>query len=789
MKNPLTSNPTSLAGIAHCDRCARARSLARLAVLVLAGLAGSGVFTAPAALAEESCPNAASRQGPSLALPECRVYEQVTPVDKGDALDLFQSTTYYGGAAGAEPLENERASVAEDGDAILLETRATLSSGSAVSPSAYVFPLVSPVPQTQVTSPEVFDPVDLSKIGFLDKVGSYADLKGGDPSALQDSLMVGPVGGPYATMYSLSGAAAYEGYGATMVGGSENLSDVLLDSKEHGLIPGGVAEGQVEGSNALYEWVDGGLQPVNVNNDGSLVSTCGANLGQGGSGEGDPLGSGAAQRAVSSDGSKVFFTAPDPGDPEGGAGCWNPGASPQENPPEVYMRERQPGGSDRTVEVSVPEAGVEIDAENPLQPAAFVGASADGSKVFFITKTQLIGNATGHEPELYEYETETGRLTLISTSESEPEGNVDFVGAVSSDGQAVYFTAFGDLAPGAAEGLKPGNPFSPVNLYRYDSEAAEGHRLTFVTTIDAGDFPLTVHGVKGEPNWTKDPGAFGGLGAGRAKSVGLYSGAEWYTTGNGGFLVFGSYRPITGFDDNRSPGPLSCQNLIEAEGEGLERCMELFRYDAATGGVVCVSCAGGAPVDNATFTRDASGLNSAGSPRPISEDGSVVFFDSEDVLVPQAVPDRVHVYEWHEGMISLISAPGDPGNAFFLGASTDGKNVFFSTHAQLALSDTDQATDIYDARVDGGFEGAAPQACTGTGCQGVPAAPPVFATPASVTFEGIGNFPVPGSPPTVVKPKPKTVKCPKGKTRNKHKQCVKKSKSKKAKKSSRKKGR
>jgi hypothetical protein len=46
---------------------------------------------------------------------------------------------------------------------------------------------------------------------------------------------------------------------------------------------------------------------------------------------------------------------------------------------------------------------------------------------------------------------------------------------------------------------------------------------------------------------------------------------------------------------------------------------------------------------------------------------------------------------------------------------------------------------LYDVRVNGGF----PQqslACTGTGCQGVPPAPPAFATPSSATFSGTGNF-------------------------------------------------
>jgi hypothetical protein len=143
----------------------------------------------------------------------------------------------------------------------------------------------------------------------------------------------------------------------------------------------------------------------------------------------------------------------------------------------------------------------------------------------------------------------------------------------------------------------------------------------------------------------------------------------------------------------------------------------------------------------------------------------------------------MHVYEFHDGRIFPISAPGAASDSFFLGSDATGENVFFSTYSQLVAQDKDQASDLYDARIDGGFEGLAPPACTGTGCQGVPGAPPIFATPASVTFAGIGNFPP--AAPAVVKPKTKTVKCAKGKKRNRHGQCVKtKKKAKKAKRAS-----
>jgi hypothetical protein len=57
---------------------------------------------------------------------------------------------------------------------------------------------------------------------------------------------------------------------------------------------------------------------------------------------------------------------------------------------------------------------------------------------------------------------------------------------------------------------------------------------------------------------------------------------------------------------------------------------------------------------------------------------------------------------------------------------------------------------LYDARVGGGFPESS-LACTGTGCQGVPPGPPIFATPSSVTFSGVGNFTGQG----VATPKPK----------------------------------
>jgi hypothetical protein len=112
-----------------------------------------------------------------------------------------------------------------------------------------------------------------------------------------------------------------------------------------------------------------------------------------------------------------------------------------------------------------------------------------------------------------------------------------------------------------------------------------------------------------------------------------------------------------------------------------------------------------------------------------------------------------------------------------LDASASGEDVFVVTRANLVGSDEDGLFDVYDVRL-GARPAPVPPACTGTGCQGVPSPAPIFATPSSVTFEGVGNF---AAPAKEAKAKPKPKKEPKHKKKPK----VKKKKTK-AKKSARK---
>ena len=232
------------------------------------------------------------------------------------------------------------------------------------------------------------------------------------------------------------------------------------------------------------------------------------------------------------------------------------------------------------------------------------------------------------------------------------------------------------------------------------------------------------------------------------------------------------------------------------DNQGLE---EVYLYEAQSGKLMCVSCnpTGEAPVPtNAATVVEAEqareghvgaqlpiSVQATYQPRWISEDGSRVFFNSAQPLVPQATNGWLDVYEWErdgtgscrqsQGCIYLLSSGSDPGNSYLLDASANGNDVFIITAAQLVAQDRNDLHNVYDVRVGGVRPGVAP-ACSGTGCQGVPPAPPIFATPASVTFDGVGNFPPGGRESNQKQVTKKTVKCKKGLVKSKKGQCVRK---------------
>ena len=114
------------------------------------------------------------------------------------------------------------------------------------------------------------------------------------------------------------------------------------------------------------------------------------------------------------------------------------------------------------------------------------------------------------------------------------------------------------------------------------------------------------------------------------------------------------------------------------------------------------------------------------------------------------------MYEWERngagscsqsaGCIYLISGSLSDDEAFLIDASASGSDVFFTSRAELVPQDRGEAVEVYDARVGGGFPEVS-QACTGTGCQGVPPAPRPSRPPPASPSTAPGTSRPPPAPP------------------------------------------
>jgi hypothetical protein len=727
----------ALRGLPHTAGSGAPSRASRVLALAAGSIAALALLALPAAAQAESCPNEATRVGPSVTLPDCRAFEMVTPVDK--------STT-------VQDLDGGQYDIAANGERIAMVSGPTFGPRPEIgdsfsvfsrTPSGWALESVKPPNSGAVSYTEngyIFNP-DLTQIASL--AGSRTPLSPGL------TFEVGVPGGPYTAIaaqprfkiepdHEEEKASFSEEENGQFLAATSDFSHVVFSSIDHTLVsetPTGTYGGAIARENAfdLYEWVTGQLRLVNVSDDGSVIGPCGAALG----------GAFGHPHAMSTDGSKIFFTSPgDVSSPIGAKGCSNgpdtPAELPGAVPPLLYMRVSETvGGQEvsRTVELAHPAKGVSLSPEEEKLPVNYENASADGSKVFFTTNRALTPGADVGDLHLYMQDTDAPEgegLTLIDQQNPLVADYGEFLGSdpvytPSENEDVVYFyREYG----------------GPKALMRYETG---GGGLQAIATIQESQ-------DGGEPT---------------------------YVTPNGEIVVFGS-GGVSG--EPRGAGPT-----------------EIYRYDHYDGSLTCVSCGPGNGPPPRTVTEGGPGGDLA-TEYLISDDGSRVFFDDRANLVPQVVTEGEeladggltreveNVYEWEaDGAGTCTQNPSctfliSPGNtsegSFLVGQSPDGNNVFFQTHARLVTQDVDSAGDIYDARVDGGFPAPAePTTCLGDTCLSVPVAP-IDPTPSSLTFTGPGNT-VPAAP-AAAKPKAssKAKQCAKGRVRRKGK-CVKQPKAKK----------
>ena len=523
---------------------------------------------------------------------------------------------------------------------------------------------------------------------------------------------------PEGTPFGEEGRCPLKGVhcGPEFVGASPDSNHVVLTS----------AVPLVRGANsdALYEWTGGKLSLVSVLPESETPAP------------GPRLGFGLhAAGAVSDDGSRIEWTS--------GEG-------------HLYSRDTVRG---ETVKLDAPEAVCLSEGKcggGQVDPG-FVGASSDGSRVFFTDTQDLTGNSGGSSsgPDLYECEIVevAGRLQCklsdLTPLSSGEKANVQGVAGVSKDGSWVYFVANGVLAPGGIQGKCAGisPPGVTCNLYVWHAGTT---RLVAVLSGEDGT------------DW-----------AGPARGTARVS-------PDGQWLAFMSQQELTGYDTHDA----SSGKLDE----------EVYLYDGAGAGrLACASCnpTGARPagilggiltlVDGPTGRWFAASIPpwtqyvaSQGlyQSRYLSDSGRL-FFNSSDSLAPRDVNGREDVYEYEPpgvgdcatasvtfsersgGCVGLISSGTSAEESAFMDASEGGGDVFFATQEKLASQDFDTAFDVYDARECTSsspcLAAAAvlpPECSTADGCRAAPTPqPPIFGSPSSATFSGAGN--ISASPPAV----------------------------------------
>ena len=320
--------------------------------------------------------------------------------------------------------------------------------------------------------------------------------------------------------------------------------------------------------------------------------------------------------------------------------------------------------------------------------AAFSGASADGSRVFFETAQKLTAD-DGDTGWVDVYERAGAVTTLVSqpSNVADPGTSDAFFARASNDGSRVFVSTTQKLA---AE----------------DGDTAMGdvyERSGGVTTLVS------------QPTGVADPGTFGAS----LRSI----------SDDGSHVVFETRQRLTAEDSDTNredlyeraggvttlltqptgvPDPdTNFVNFADASADGsrifFNTTQKMTADDLDSGRVDGYVRAGGVTtlVTGPTGVSDPDSANvSVGS---ASADGSRFFFETTQKLTADDLDTgRTDAYERAGGVTTLVSRPTDgpdpnSGESSFRATSADGQRVFFETDQKLSPDDTDAGrNDVYE---------------------------------------------------------------------------------------------
>ena len=319
--------------------------------------------------------------------------------------------------------------------------------------------------------------------------------------------------------------------------------------------------------------------------------------------------------------------------------------------------------------------------------------TADGSKVFFTTTDTLASHRpdTDTSADIYEAEvSEAGTLTLTRISTGEGAAPATPTPATRSP------TRTGTLEHGRRAKLRRRR-----DRRRWRGRLRRRHRSTSSPPSCSDG---ASNGTADQPNlYVARPGS-------APRFVATLEPEDPVVLDAVNEAGTSQTRRLPGHPERRLRG-LHLDPAAAADGTTTPATLEVYRYDASTETLDCVSCnPTNAAADTATRRLPADGLS-------LTDDGRV-FFNSTDALAARDLDEKETSMSGRQqgtgqaqaslpdagGCVGLISTGTSPFDSSLLGVSADGTDAYFFTRDTLVPQDQNGTlTKIYDARELGGF--------------------------------------------------------------------------------------
>ncbi len=395
-----------------CPNRVEAGKGARSLVAICLACAGLALGWIGAAQASAACPNEALRTGPSTALPDCRAYEQATPVEK-DGTDVQG--------------EINLVQAAREGGAVTFFTDSAFPGGEGAQDfPTYMSQRSEGVWQTRGLLPPPSTGVKGSVMGWSEEL-SDVYLRNAfyeTPTTLYDRDT-----GTWALQPMLSGGNAFSAF--NYAAASKSGGVVAFESEASDLDPrepelGVYVWDRATGTTRLASVLNDGTLPAAQSFAGSYDWFANGSLTSGGAGfhyYTEP------QHVLSEGGSRLYFTP-------AGSGKLYVRLNPTQPQSALSSGECTEPAMACTIQVSASQktngtGPGGTDPDGP-QPAAFVGATPTGSSAFFMSHEELTNDATtGPSPAI-------ARANLDGTGANQSFIPVRGAG-VAVDGSHIYW--------------------------------------------------------------------------------------------------------------------------------------------------------------------------------------------------------------------------------------------------------------------------------------------------------------------------------------------------------------